>query len=406
MTALAPAIAVVGPAGSGKSTLLDLLDRTLQNHPSSPLVYIVKGSPDGTGRYLLGAPDLREGLKSRVKGAWGSTTVATICRWIESTRSRLELVLVDVGGRHSPRNRALYGECSHFLVVVRDRDERRAESERGDLDSWWQACEASGLEPVARVRSLWGKGQSSVVRASDGVLAVRIRLDAEGRKARETVSALDKLTEAILALRACRPVPGYLDLKLGRRWVFEDLADLGGRAGELERMIQEGRVVLGGTAPIWAYVAAMHRAIDAGRQVAVDVFDPKISCGIVRVPSRLAQDQAPLPGIRARWRPVGEGLLLDVALTAEDRFLGPEVSQEPHRLPVPEGPPGAGPIGVFGAAPIWVHLAYSRWLRQRVKERSIGLWDAGTRSMVFVTGPETPRIERWSTMDDLPGPEP
>jgi len=398
VSALAPAIAVVGPAGSGKTTLLHLLDRTLQNHPSSPLAYVVKGSPDGTGRYLLAAPDLREGLKRRVKGAWGSATVATICGWIESARSVLELVVVDLGGRHSPRNRELYRGCSHFLVVVRDQDERRADSERGDLGSWWQACEANGLEPVARVRSLWGKGRSTVVRGSDGVLDVRIRLDPEGRKARETVSALGKLAEAILALRVSRPVPGYLDLRLDRQWVPDDVADLAGRAGELERMVQKEKVLLGGRAPIWAYAAALHRTLDLKPEVVVEVFDPKVPGAFVRIPRRLRDDSPPPSGIRAQWRRVKEGLVLDVELTAEDRFLGPEMSEQPHRLPVPEGPPGEGPIGVFGAAPIWVHLAYSRWLRQWVEERGLGVWDAGTKSMVFVAGPEAPRIEHWSSL--------
>ena len=46
---LAHCIAVVGPASSGKTTLLHLLDEALQHHKAQPLVYVVKGNPDGTG---------------------------------------------------------------------------------------------------------------------------------------------------------------------------------------------------------------------------------------------------------------------------------------------------------------------------------------------------------------------
>jgi len=115
---LAPCVAVIGPANSGKTTILHLLDEALQVHPEAPLVYVVKGNSDGTGRYLFHAPQLREPLKPRVKGSWTSVTVETIAEWIEHCRDRLELVLVDVGGRHTESNEILR-HCSHCLVVAR-----------------------------------------------------------------------------------------------------------------------------------------------------------------------------------------------------------------------------------------------------------------------------------------------
>lgn len=62
----APCVAVVGPANSGKTTLLHFLDEALQRHAAQPLTYVVKGSPDGTGRYLFHAPELRAALRERV----------------------------------------------------------------------------------------------------------------------------------------------------------------------------------------------------------------------------------------------------------------------------------------------------------------------------------------------------
>src|SRR6476661_8602317 len=107
----APCIAVVGPPNSGKTTLLSLLDEALQNHPDQPQTYVVKGSPDGTARYLSNAPELREKLKGIVKGAWSEETARIICDWIDSCRSSLDLVLLDMGGKHDPKNDSILSRC-------------------------------------------------------------------------------------------------------------------------------------------------------------------------------------------------------------------------------------------------------------------------------------------------------
>jgi hypothetical protein len=395
---LAPCIAVVGPANSGKTTLLHLLDEALQLHPEAPLVYVVKGNPDGTGRYLFHAPALREPLKLRVKGAWTSVTVETIAEWIDHCRERLELVLVDVGGRHSESNRILFSHCSHCLVLARAFEEEATERAQG-LASWARAGCDAGLSVLARVRSLWQEGEPAAGRGEDGALEAAFRADAAEPGDTLNRPVVERLTEELLHLRTRREHPTYLDLRLPRAWTFADLPDLAGLAGDLHRAATSGSVVLGGRAPIWAYAAALHRTLDLDPAAAVEVYDPKAPHGLVAVPASLA-GQAPDQAAKAlstRWAeaPDGVGAALELEITTPDRFLPAGFVQHLPALPRPDGPPPPGPVMVSGAGPIWLHLAYSRWLRSLPGDRPIGHVDAGTGCAIQVTGPGAPATRPW-----------
>lgn len=400
-TSRAPCVAVVGPAGSGKTTLLHLLDQALQLHPDRPLVYVLKGNPDGTGRYLFHAPRLREALKPRVKGAWSSVTVTTIATWIERCRRRLELVVLDFGGRHADLNHELLARCSHFIVVAKSFDDP-AEEEREGMESWIRVGRQAGLELLARVRSLWGEGSPTADRAADGVLDVALRADACAPGDPTNTVAVEAIVETLVRLRQRRGHASYFDLRLGRDWTFEDLPDLAGLAPALEEVARGGQVLLGGLAtPIWAYAAALHRLLDVSPEVAVEVFDPKTPAGVVRLPILQSQGggggRVAAESLSARWAAPrdGVGVLLDLRISTPDRWLPPEFTRHLPFLPLPEGPPPVGPIVVSGAAPVWLHLAYSRWLRSLSGARPLGHWDARSESAVFVTGPGAPYRLPW-----------
>ncbi len=384
---LALAVAVVGPANSGKTTLLNLLDDALQRHPGGHGACVVKGSPDGTGRYLFHVPEVRERVKERVKGEWSSGTIETIRAWIDNARRTLELVLVDVGGRHAPDNARLFRSCSHFIVVARRFGDAGRERDEG-MDSWVRTCCDSGLVPVARVRSLWGTGGVCAEAGPDGALEATFRSDA-GRPEDTLNDALVRaLVERLVALRRPRDPHPYIDLHLGRAWTPADIPDVGGCAGRIAVAALRGDVYLGGLTPIWAYAAALHHALDIAPETRVRVFDPKRPSA-VEIPASLNASAGGNPWtglVELRWQWIGpttEDATLDLWLTAGDRLLPAGIENELDRVPLPEADRRPERIVVSGAVPVWLHLALSRALRIRYPGVRIGAWDQRLQQAVF-----------------------
>jgi hypothetical protein len=399
---LAPCVAVVGPARSGKTTLLHLLDAALQHHPDQPLAYVVKGNPDGTGRYLFHAPALREPLKPRVKGRWTSHTVETVCAWIANTRRRLELVLLDFGGKHARANPRMLRCCSHYIVVSR-RFETSAGERRDGMPSWEAVCGECGLQRVARVRSRL-RGQPRAVETLAG-LECRFRSNAGAPGDPTNRKVVRAIVARLLALRRKRAKLPYFDLRLGRRWKVCDLPGLAGKLPALRARVRSGgAITLGGLAtPIWAYACAMHRILDENPAARIAVYDPKVPGAFVRIPGRLEPERGGLPRrcLRVTWEKQPRRAVLDLKVVTRDRFLPMDAAVALASAPLPRQPlPPAPLIVVTGAGPIWLHLAYSRWARQAGAQR-LAVWDANmTRDVVVWERKPLPGY------NDVPGSRP
>jgi len=377
---LAPCIAVVGPANSGKTSLLHQLDERLSRAVDS--FYVIKGNPDGTGRYLYRAPDLREQLKERVKGKWGSTTVEQICEWIYQGRKNLALALLDFGGLHDERTAAgnvrMLSACSHYLLVTRD--------DLTGASLWDQVCRAQGLIRVGHLRSLPFEGPAALLIAdNEDTFEAAFQVGVPpGHTRNDTV--MNSLVQRLAQL--ARPVAQLPYINLRRAWWTRDmLATVDGEAEKIAQLARRtGVVVIGGKpAPVWAYLAALKFALAANPAARVFFFDPKQPQSLVEIPDAPADNALfPREALRLGWRGDGGRSVLEIEIATGDKFLPATAAQNLNGAPAP-GPMPSRNVGVSGALPLWVYGTYARWLVAAGAER-LSSWDANTKEFVEIWG--------------------
>ncbi len=133
-----PAILIGGPPHSGKSTLAYSLSQALRQRQIAH--YLLRAAPDGEGDWTH---ELQNATVQpvRFKGKWTQQWVDVTCR---DTAQRTLPLLVDVGGKPTPDQQAIFDQCTHAIVIAA-KDEDRAQ--------WVEMTQAHNLLLIANLRS-------------------------------------------------------------------------------------------------------------------------------------------------------------------------------------------------------------------------------------------------------------
>lgn len=373
---LAPCIAVVGPAKAGKTTLLHQLDEKLQAELESVLV--IKGNPDGEGRYLFRAPaKLRDDpeFKRQHKGQWGEFTIGRICEWIQHGRRNLRLALLDFGGAHNPENDRMLCLCSHYIVVAR-------ESDSDGMRSWVEVCEKNKLVRIASISSIGPDSTSGITSDSPFLPATFVYEARPGEAINDTV--LNNLVHRLCLLSVPQKSARYISLWRTDRWTEEMIPSVG-ELNDVIRLRAEagGPVVLGGRAPIWAYLAALRCALSTNADVKVFFFDPRQPQGLIEIPAAPEAASPPCEDLAISWAELPGGIFqLTFELTATDKWL-PGASRTLSAAPWKSLQPLPETVVLNGQAPIWLYGAYARWLH-KAGVKKISSWDMALQKYVQV----------------------
>ncbi len=133
-----PAILIGGPPHSGKSTLCYSLSQALRQRKIAH--YLLRAAPDGEGDWTH---ELENAAVQpvRFKGDWTQHWIDVTCR---DVAQRTLPLLVDVGGKPTPDQQAIFDQCTHAIVIAA-KDEDRA--------PWVEMTQAHNLLLLANLRS-------------------------------------------------------------------------------------------------------------------------------------------------------------------------------------------------------------------------------------------------------------
>ena len=291
---LFPAILIGGPPHSGKSVLAYSLTQALR--AAGVEHYLLRAYPDGEGDWANEA-DQEMVRRIRVKGALTPALVERIGRDI--ARRHLPL-LVDVGGRPTSWQEAIFSHCTHAILLAPDPE---------GLATWREIAGRRSLVILAELHS--SLSQAEVVWEEGVTLRGVIHgLERGATAAGPTFAALLKKITPLLAYeqdelrrahRAMAPLDLVIELESlrrtlggGPRWSPAQLPAL------LDYLPSGSPLALYDRAPNWLYAAlALHAW--PGRFYQFDprlgwVAPPELAFGPIPAASPLQAQRLPLQG--------------------------------------------------------------------------------------------------------------
>ena len=350
-----PAVLVGGPPHSGKSVLIYSLSQALRARGVEH--YALRACPDGEGDWSNETPPERV-RQIRIKGPWTSKWVERITRDID--RRHLPL-LVDVGGKPTPDQAALFGHCTHAVLLT---PSAAAQAE-------WQRLVASQGVPVIADLASTLEGDDRLETQSPCLRGVLAGLD---RNSQAKGPAFDALVDTLAQLFTV----DQADLR--RRHLASAPAEIGIDLDSLARTLHvpfhgeqpvwqpcnlpalvdylpaETPLAVYGRGAVWVY-AALARLAHPARFASFDVRLGWVDA--LRLPSG---DPAPAANVRIQVDRSPESFRLLVTLP--EQYVDYD---DLDALLVPPAPAGAGVI-LDGKLPIWlmsslaVSYAAAPWL--------------------------------------------
>lgn len=140
-----PAVLIGGPPHSGKSVFVYSLTHALRQKQIAH--YVLRACPDGEGDWS-NAADQALVRTIRVKGAFNETYVSRVGGYLQNRHLPL---LVDVGGKPTPKQQQMFSACTHAILLISGNNEA---CYARDLALWRQMMAAQGVEIIAELRSV------------------------------------------------------------------------------------------------------------------------------------------------------------------------------------------------------------------------------------------------------------
>jgi CRISPR-associated protein Csx3 len=345
-----PAVIIGGPPDSGKSVLTYSLTQTLRERGVQH--YVLRAAPDGEGDWTSEA-DQTLVRTILVPKTWTLAFVEHVCQ--DLARRHLPLI-VDVGGRPTPWQEAIFDQCTHAVLVTPT-----------------EATRTIWLDLVARHNLLLLADLRSLVHGVNRVTATRPLLTGviagleQGRRVGGVT--FDALVERIARLFAydpdelrrshltSTPVETVVDLdrlarSLGVPFTAEKATWQPGHLPRLLDYLPQSRPLgLYGRGPNWLYAALSLYAYPE------PLYQFDVRLGWVAPPTLLIDPSSSSSLLAARLLDRPTHTRLELALAGDYLDYG-----QAEGLALPPLPPGKGVV-LSGKLPLWLWTALVRAYR-------------------------------------------
>lgn len=389
-----PVVMIGGPPNSGKSVLVRAISTALRQHQRAH--YILRAAPDGEGDWFNAIP-AEDAKALRQKGTFTIPFVNRLDDYLSHPHFPL---LIDVGGRPTADQAAIFRHCTHAVLLVgypgkNQPDKGVDETYAAAHADWHRTLSAQQVPIIADLKSDLEAADSHAVK--DGVLSGVVGgLGRSQELGSPTIKALIEQLLTIFTLSTQQaaelilpqaPEPSFIDLEAQHRawfperenhWQPEDLLPLQQAIPPNQALAVYGR------APIWVYA----KLADWTRPAPLALFDARL--GWTR-PARLTE--RPLDEIKGIQVQTGWGVLLEryhgfqlLHAVTQSQYLD---ENDSDFVPIPLVELGTDLI-VSGKMPNWLWMGIVRQVRPRVRSIAIYQPQINGAAVIFSQNDQLP----------------